>query len=197
MHEVDCLPARPGASGEVVGESAAEGTNVNKVADDVDEHVEDCRGEYLRHDGGLLGVDGDCLPQRGAAQLVRMGLPRTKPQFRAWLSPRTRHGGRELSAQCAGDGLFLKLFVTREPDLDARGGRGNRYRSAGTGWAQILVPAAVVRVWRVRRVAVTPAISRGARRSSPARMPAGAQGRGAGAGQDPFRCWLRRSRRPG
>src|SRR4029077_9240472 len=81
MHEVDCLPARPGASGEVVGESAAEGTNVDKVADDVDEHVEDCRGEYLRHDGGLLGVDGDCLPQRGAAQLVRMGLPRTKPQF--------------------------------------------------------------------------------------------------------------------
>ena len=38
--------------------------------------------------------------------------------------------------------------------------RKSQYRSAGTGWAQILVPAAVIRVWRVRRVAVTPAISR-------------------------------------
>ena len=38
--------------------------------------------------------------------------------------------------------------------------RKSQYRSAGTGRAQILVPAAVVRVWRVSRVAATPAISR-------------------------------------
>ena len=62
-----------------------------------------------------------------------MGLARTKPQFRVRLSPRTRHGGRELAAQRAGDGLFLEFVVTREPDLDARGGRGNRVQPLDEG----------------------------------------------------------------
>ena len=38
--------------------------------------------------------------------------------------------------------------------------RKSQYRSAGTGRAQILVPAAVIRVRRMRRAAWTPAISR-------------------------------------
>ena len=106
-------------------EGAAEGTDVVKVADDTEGDIEDCRGEYLGHDGGVLGIGSHDLAERGAAQLVRMGLVRTKPQFRMRLSPRTRHGGRELLAQRAGDGLLLEFVITREPDLDARGGRGN------------------------------------------------------------------------
>src|SRR5215471_14453392 len=62
-----------------------------------------------------------------------MGLARTKPKFRGRLSPRRRHGVRELAAQRTGDGLFLKLVMTREPDLDSRGGRGNRIQPPDEG----------------------------------------------------------------
>ena len=41
MHEVDCPPARVGASGEIAGEGAAKGTDVAKVADDIEGYVED------------------------------------------------------------------------------------------------------------------------------------------------------------
>ena len=180
-------PLRAGAGGEVAGQGAAQRPDVVEVAGDAEGDVEHRRGEDLGQHRGAPGVGGDRLADRGAGQLVRVGLAGAQPQPEAaGCGPGARHrrpgAGR---AQGAGDGLLLELVAAREPDLEAGGGRGDRvrhatkacasvpqmpvgglvgvgrrtgrragapgvsarnsqYRSAGTGRAQILVPAAVV-----------------------------------------------------
>ena len=59
VHELDSAPVGVSAGGEVVGEGAAQGTDVVKVAGDIQGHVEDCGGEYLRQYRGVPGVVGD------------------------------------------------------------------------------------------------------------------------------------------
>ena len=82
VHELDRASVGVSAGGQVVGEGAAQRADVVEVADDIQGHVEDRRGEYLGQYRGVPGVVRDGLADGGAGQRVRVGLAGTEPQSR-------------------------------------------------------------------------------------------------------------------
>ena len=96
VHELDRPALGPGPGGQVVGEGAAQGADVVEIADDAEGDVEDAGGEDLREHRGVPGVRGDRRDDRGAGQLVRLGLARANPQSQVRLRPGARHGGGQL-----------------------------------------------------------------------------------------------------
>ena len=111
VHEVDRPALGPGPGGQVAGEGAAQRADVVEIADDAEGDVEDGRGQDLREHRGVPGVGGDRLADRGARQLVRVGLARAYPQSELRLGPRARHRGRQQAGQRAGDALLLEFLA--------------------------------------------------------------------------------------